>query len=301
MKKMNQKIKIRLLKSVAFIEACIIAGTFSLYKNEELSENINNYFSYKSFTKQIDDIDVEISSEYELTCLKAAMFPVTDNKDYCDYKFDGDYSKVVNNIKKNTEEFLKYKKEGYGISAFSEIEFFKDMHIDFQTVLLECLQEIANSSTNNIDEDFCHINDLRIVIADIDEYTILGSYTAYLNLISLDLEKIYLVYQQDTDNLHDFDEYLKEVLIHELGHTRQDKCNCKIIDFSVLDYFLFSHHILGEASNEDYSRYRKGTFSEDPILMYYLERKNQSLMFLLAMFNKTIQWYYYNAIYDKDV
>jgi len=221
----------------------------------------------------------------------------------CDYQFDGDIETLENTIKANSIQYLKKHSEYE--SAFLDFENDYDLvkiENDFETAFYEVFRDFLSESSNNINEDLCRIQTLKIVFSGADSSSILGKYMINDNVIVLNYQSI--LEMVDFNHSKFLDE-ITLVLDHELNHVRQSACEDRIEKgqkYESFDYIDNVCSFLLESSAESslYNIQDKDYDSED--YTYYLERKLESLFFLFAICNENADIEdYYNAIYDTDL
>lgn len=238
-------------------------------------------------------------SEFDFT-----DFPTGQN---CTYNYDGDLNKLVNQIKKNTKKYLASDTSAAHVDGLDNFEnpFYDGKGDEYQKLFIKslfyALDNIIKKSTNDLNSDLCHINDLKIVFGTSPE-GINASYVHGENLIVI--SKGFLNnYSEVPERL---DELMKTVLIHELDHCRQDPCKHLASDIaSQYDTFMDEEEIaegLTEASAEsaiynfDYAKL------SDNLYTYSYERKQESYLLLLGLLNdKTSLNDYYSGVFDNNL
>ncbi|MCM1052754.1 MAG: hypothetical protein NC483_02085 [Ruminococcus sp.] len=246
--------------------------------NENDKEDFHNFLAINKYASPLDALknyeitylneDYYLSLEYINSLIaKAKNNPVYNHKDISvDNAFDA--------IRINSENLSE--------------DLFEDNL--FSNTLKRELANIKNNSTNDVLDDLCHLTDLKIVNLPIafDAYSI---YDENSNTLIIDLVKI-----KSKENPK---EILKETLDHELNHVRQVKCNHNKNAMVSINYADFNT-ILLETSAESAMLHNGET--KDETYIYYNERKDETLLFLLGMFKKgNTADNYYNAIFNSDL
>lgn len=242
--------------------------------------------------------------------------------------FDGEVkaSNILDIISKNTLEFIKENPEYESLFInYDEIGEKFDEQVEFENQLFSVLLDIFIKSTNDISEDACKMQDLKIAFVDAPEEIegmenvhkliyhdededvdlILGVYDEEKNFILLNKEDMLKTAEIDSCS---YEDVLYLTLYHELNHMRQDKCNCRMEQdskYSSINYSQDTISTLMESSAEselynlrkDYSYLEKDHYS----YTYFKEREDESLLLLMALFSeKGTPENYYNAIFDSD-
>jgi len=225
----------------------------------------------------------------------------SNNNKTCDYKYSNNINNIVSKIELNSKEFLLKNKEFDSIYKVFDSEY----KMDFNNILKEVLEEIIKESTNNINEDICNMQTLRITITNNESMDILGYYNRDENMIAINLAAI----EQETELSinHDLIAILKKTLRHEINHLRQYPCECRKNKGQVDEYFKHDDYIssLMEASAESeiYNIGKKHTenISKNDY-SYYEERFGESLILMLALCQEDVVLEdYYNAIFDSNI
>lgn len=303
-----------ILSAIIITTSTTYTGVRKLTKKE-----LNNYQKYfKEFNldsnwDKYDNIKDEVEKLIEESNLLAS----------CPYIYDGDLDKLITTIKKNTQEYIKEHPELY--SAFltkqKNIEYnenytkenLKRYQQVFEKAIYSALEKIISKSTNNINEDICKMQKLKIVFSD-TEFGVLGIYEPKENLIIISATQIlgtisiFQILEPDQELLEEQQKLIEEVLIHELTHLRQHSCEHRTTKSGsslILNYSNPYVSTILESSAESI-KYNTG-LDEDYLsketydYTYPIERSQEGLLFLLNLFtNKEINEYY-NSILDTDI
>lgn len=292
---------------------------------KEIEENVNiikeplNFFDsyspkyyYEEYLLTDEEIDEILKLSY--------------NNVECTFEFDGNIEKIMETVKNNSIEYKKNHPEY--TSAFidytSDLELFDDQFA-FEIIFENVLKEIVEKNTNNINEDFHRMQDLKIFYGNIDTIEerderyhkiynedgnfLLGYYDKLENIIVLmneSIKEMNEAYSQITESENMYYEELYFVLSHEINHLRQMICPCRYNNES---HNIFNNHFVktlieSSAESEIYNLNKTYYFDRNRNYeyTYVSERKQESLLMLipLAKGNKKLEDYY-NAISDTDV
>ena len=263
----------------------------------KLINNITNNYNWEEFYITYDEVcNIIEMSKYNTKC---------------NYEITYDSSKIVKKIEENSLDYLKFS---FKYENIFEQELLKKSNICFEDVLKKVINDIIEKSTNDIKEDICVFQNLKIVSGNInrnnkDNITTLAEYNSLTNVIIVDLDAIK---NMDSITGEINSTYLYRTLYHELSHARQNICKCRedkgqrIYNISYL-YPYSSFMIESSAESVIYNQ----ELNEDLNIKgeiyssytYNLERTAEELFFTLALtndFSKTVDDYY-NAIFDSNV
>ena len=272
-----------------------------------------NYEEYYLTYEQVEELILEAEKEVE-----------------CHNEYSGnleeEIEELISQIEDNSLNFLEKYPEYERIlwfkdSWFEEINELKEstdidlLGMTFDITLKSTIGRCFEDATNDVAEDICKLKELSIVTKrgnfQDDDSIVLASYLPELNAIVLNVDTIYqnLLNEKNGEELGvlEFDDAIKEVLLHELNHVRQQACSCRLEEDapSALEY-QDTHSFILEASAES-ALYNQGqdleAYSKDKYdYTYYFEREKETLILLLGLFHDDIQIDdYYNAIFDSDL
>ena len=306
-------------------------NNFNNETESEKSENGLSEFENISLSSYLDAImSIPImynNEEYYITYEQVEkLIEASEKETKCSYVYDGNLDKEIENlisqIENNSIEFLENNPEyeriiwrkNYPDYVDSNMDFIK---INFNVILQSALKNILKNATNDISEDICKFKDLSIVIkkeiiSDIEGNNVLGSYDPDLNVIYLNIDSIYKIAlenkEYDDYDVIELNNVVKNTLIHELNHVRQQACSCRLkqnITYSEIGYPNCISFILESSAEsalynlkQDYSYNEKNEFD----YTYYDERTKESLILLLGLLQDDMKLEdYYNAIFDCDL
>lgn len=189
-----------------------------------------------------------------------------DKKVPCQYNFDGDYNKVIEQIKQNSKEFINkypefnycFSEDNFGLTIDNFAEVCEEQIVNVQmepNTKTQLFMEIAleytlaiykETATNNINDDIHQMNNLVVVVgdpmqfydnvylndkvkitSDYDEAVVLGIYDGDQNVIIVNAGAILLNYDYSYSHLQKQLNSLITVLIHEFNHMREHSCECR--------------------------------------------------------------------------
>lgn len=300
--------------------------------NEEVEEEIKEVDKLKiaeEYENTFSEYDVDyaledyfISHEEVEDIIKHANIETV-----CTFDEDVKASDILDIISKNTADFIKENPEYESLFIdYDEVGEKFDEQVDFENQLFSVLLDVFIKSTNDISEDACKMQDLKIAFVDTPEEIegmenvhkliyhddeedmdlILGVYDEEKNFILLNKEDMLKTAEIDSCS---YEDVLYLTLYHELNHMRQEKCNCRMEQdskYSSINYSQDAISTLMESSAEselynlkkDYSYLEKNHYS----YTYFKEREDESLLLLMALFSeKGTPEDYYNAIFDSDL
>lgn len=222
-----------------------------------------------------------------------------NTKKECDFKWDKDSDSLQELIRNNSYEYVQN-------------------HPEFQDGFLECDDEEVNASfwialgraidslkdsTNNINEDACRMQTLKIVVGNIDDDSTLAYYDDEENLIVISIDNIK---SRAKVNGIDFKQSLFYTLKHEINHVRELSCDCRlkkgdqILSIDYQDVISFLDEAPAESELYNYNL-NKIDYYNSYYYTYPFERNGEALLFVpILMENKNIDEYY-NAIFDSDI
>lgn len=277
----NEPIEETIEPSEIMPEATEKPSTVESYYLEQLN-SINPSFNYEEYYYDMDYLD-ELLEENET---------IED----CSYKFDGNIGTVVDQIIKNTNEFIK-DNDNF-TSAFANDN-------SYRSAITECLRNIATYCNNDLNSDFHQISNMAIVLGNRDYFSQENELLLYTAVYENDLN-IIIVNQELLQSIIEYNDFPKSsfiyyVISHEVNHTRQNVCPCnEDYKYSAFNYSLDGCSFLIESSAES-DLYNTRDF-EDILLQfsYQDERKSEGELFLLSILNHEDSSQYYNAIFDID-
>lgn len=253
------------------------------------------------------------------------LIEVSEKETICNYEYSGDLDEEIKNlisqIEDNSIDFLKSHPEYERIIwqkktpnlLHDDIDF---VRLNFATILQSAFKSILTNATNDISEDICKFKDISIVMTkgivnNSEKSYILGSYRPDLNIIYLNIDTIYQIIEdnKESDNvIIELSNNIKNTLIHELNHVRQQVCSCRLGQNSSYKEIGYQDNIsfILESSAEsalynlkqDNFYYEKNEFD----YTYYSEREKESLILLLGLLHDDMKVEdYYNAIFDCNL
>lgn len=248
----------------------------------ELLNSINPKFNHEEYYSDMDYLD--------------ELLKKNETIEECNYRFDGDIGSIVDQIKENTEEFVKNNSSF--TSAFVNTN-------DYRAAITKCLRNIATNCNNDLNSDFHQISNMAIVLGDEKYFSEENQTLIYTALYEDDLN-IIIINQSLLESIIEYNEFPRSTFIyyiisHEVNHTRENVCPCnEDYSYSSFNYSSDGYSFLMEAAAES-DLYNTRDF-EDILLQfsYQEERKNEGELFLLSILNKEGSSKYYNAIFDID-
>ncbi len=230
-----------------------------------------------------------------------------------------DYTESLQKIyEQYKDELLKDGKYDYELQG----------QLIFNIALEYIIYNLVLNSTNDLNEDLCKIQNLAIVEGSCNKedevvptFT-LGIYNSDTNVIVIDYE-----YNKIATFLSNFSlkpasfELFKAMtdkviatLSHELNHARQEMCEHRKIeqDHTLFNYivrvndksYLYKPIYFETSAESDLYNYEILVQNEDDNHFnhsYVYEREDESLLFLLTIFNNKPIDDYYDAIFDLDI
>ena len=284
----------------------------------------NDNFNYVNYFNSLDveykQFDASLSNQEILNIVNQSNV----NKE-CTFFFDENVIELKDKIKDNSQNFCLANTEYTSIfledSDNKKLKKIKDCCV---TVFDAIIDKFIEEATNDLDEDICHMQTLSIVLGDTSSLSnekdnnkfnfssniIEASYLDDKNVIIIDYQSCLDVYNEKS--LSDVIDSLSFTLEHELNHCRARMCSCRedYNQFKSIDYNPPYVSFLSEAFAESSLYNYNNDYDIDYILShvdyvydyaYIEERKEESLLLLLALFNEDASINdYYNAIYDTD-
>ena len=161
---------------------------------------------------------------------------------------------LVNAIKENS----LIKEKAFKLKAVDN-SLIEKVNID--KIIFESLYEFFFELNDNIQEDFCNLEDIKIIFSeDNTNYKILGNYDELNKTITIYYYNIMqLINSEDDDFVEKFSKKVKLVLQHEIAHACQDKC---------------SHRLKNSINNLDYLKYLKKGGS-----CFFIESSAESVLY----------------------
>lgn len=220
-----------------------------------------------------------------------------NTKKECDFEFDGDYDNIRNLIINNSREYVQNHPEFQGyFTEYGNAE--TRCSCNFE--LIHAIESLKDS-TNDVNEDICHMQTLKIVVGNIGNN--FGYYNDEENLIVISIDYIKLYAEEKG---LDWEEELRITLMHEINHMREFTCDCRLEkgDQTLSIDYQSAVSLLDEAPAESeiynleriyYDNYDTSNYTN------VLEREGEGFLLLpILMENKNIDDYY-NAIFDSDI
>lgn len=274
---------------------------------EEICEDYSSFFKQYKIDYNLEEY---LITEEEIN----NILTMSQLNKKCEYVSNYSSSDLIETIKNNSFDYLS-KNVNYQSTfiehTYGDDEYDKELYTDqlsFEIFLNKAINKFLEKATNDVNEDIHKMQTLKFVYGEMSQESntaTLGYYDEKENLIVLNRDCIDLVaILYDTKP-----EYvLYSTIQHELNHVRQHKCDCRITkenSYNRISYdgVSISSIIESSAESEIYnldkqlSFIRKATYEYS----YSEERKNESLLFLLALFNEGADIEdYYNSIFDVD-
>lgn len=258
-----------------------------------------------SYKEYISNINPEYKND-EIYTKNVGLVNFTElrNTKKCPAKFDYKSDKFIDNlvetIKRNSNSYyFKNKSSNHHYDFESAFILDGDNNFNlktqkmFEKALPKVLKKIIETSTNDIEEDICRMQTLKIVFTKTDK-GIAGFYVNTENMLGL--SRVMTDYGQ---------EELEHVLEHELNHLRQSDCQHKYNgNYSLVPETLFSDDPWYMESSPDSficnqnldSNYKKDANRKNDKI------KEESFLLLLGLFHDDVTLDdYYNAIFDNDI
>lgn len=274
-----------------------------------LEEKYQDYFNYfKNVKLNYNREDLYSTKEELLTIINYQKYSS------CQYNFDEDIKKLVSIIVENTEDYLSSHHEFR--NPFDR-QFLDEalLDVDFLMLLERTLDELFINAENDFAEDVCRMQDLKIVLGSIEskkDTITMASFLRRENVIIVSDEAILKVLSNaGVINDSVIEKEMIHVLKHELNHVRQLDCLCirnskNIINNLRYDELYVPFYV--ESSAES-AIYNEGQWNKDAVFLnelsieytYYTERKFESLLQLLSIFDESVGLNdYYEAIFSGD-
>ena len=259
----------------------------------------NNEFNLEKYIKAIDNIKVYYKHQkyYPTTNDTFKQFAdASTTTTKCDYIFSGDTHIIGTKLLENSQKYISENPK-YVIpfkDESSKNEELITQQIWFEITLYKIIGSWDNN-TNNINEDFCSLEDYSIVFSfDEEEYENLLAYTTHNTLIIFPKR----IQQHAAIVNETFEDTLYAVMNHQLNIIRQRACKCRISRGQ--SYFQIPTKTLTDAASE------AGTKDYDNPTMYslnyYDEKESEELLLTLGLFRDGTTYNdYYNAIYNSDL
>ena len=230
------------------------------------------------------------------------------NNSNCHYVYDGKLNQIIDKIEQNSNTYALIHPEYQ--SMFEDKELKNDQ--TFKEILSQVLNDIIETATNDINEDLCQISSL-IIVSKPSNHKDIGNYNEQENRIILNPKKI-----AEYEEKYNVKNYLEDVIVHEINHSRQFPCSCQTSNFeeeSTLEYeqifnkdYCTPFYIETSAESAIYNLNQNQSFQSKNIeqentinSIYEEEKKEESLLLTLSLYqpNQSIE-NYYNAIFDND-
>lgn len=281
----------------------------SKYQNETLEETVESSeimpesteepSTIKSiYLEQLNSINPEFNYEeyyYDMDYLDK-LLEENEKIEECSYVFDGNIGSVVDQIVKNTNEFVR--ENGEYTSPFVR-------STSYRSAITKCLRDIATNCNNDLNSDFHQISNMAIVLGNENYFNQENDNLLYTAIYENDMNVI-VVNQKLLESIIEYNKFSESsfvyyIISHEVNHARQNVCPCnEDYRYSNFNYSLDGYSFLMESSSEsDLYNMRD---MEDILLQfsYQNERKNEGELFLLSILNHDDSSQYYNAIFDID-
>ena len=276
------------IRFISFVLA--LTTPFILLKTNSKGNDYSEYISMVTSVLDTYNLADSYNTDYNADLIRyAANHTVSKHKEEII-----DIQHLCNIIEENSNNYGNYSPFLNGSLSKEDYDLFYKCFVD---AINTCL-----SSTNNLSEDYCKFKSLKIAFKEIPDKTIIANCNNNDNLITVDLEKIKLVYplsypQQEIS----FEQYLFYTLLHELDHVKQQKCDCRTNQPNkTVRVKCFSSFIESSAESAIYNYY--GIEDDEYNGPYENLRKQECLVLLMATFkeNRTVNQYY-DAIFDADI
>lgn len=220
-----------------------------------------------------------------------------NTKKECDFQWDEDSLKLRNLIINNSREYVQNHPEFQAcFTEYGNAETRNSCGLELIGVI-----DSLKDCTNDINEDICRMQTLKIVVGNIGNN--FGYYNDEENLIVISVDNIKL----DAEEYGlDWEEELRITLMHEINHMRERTCDCRLGkgDETLSINYQSAVSLLDEAPAESeiynleriyYDNYNTSDY------VNVLERDKEGFLLLpILMENKNIDEYY-NAIFDSDI
>ena len=300
----------------SLILAVIIATTSSTYTGtRKLTKK--ELDSYQKYFKEFN-LDSEYDKYEDIKYKVDELMQTGLSLNECPYEYEGTIELLVSKIKLNTMKYIQDYSDIYypfktnlknikyeGDYTKENLERYQEV---FEKVIYSALEKLITSAGNNINEDICKIQDLKIVFAD-TKFGLYGIYEPEENLIIISANQVIgyteKIFEEDITAQQ---KRLEEVFSHELNHLRQHTCKHRIVSSTkpfCLNYSAPIVSTIVESSVESY-HYNLGIdenylTKETYDYSYPTERSQEGLLFLLSLFNGKELKEYYNSIMDTDI
>lgn len=260
----------------------------------------NNYneFNIEKYIKNIDKIEVNYKhKKYYPT--KNDTFKIymnaTTTATKCEYQFNGDIDTVCDKLIENSKQYIK-NNPNYIMPFKDESSQDKELmtqQLNFEATLYQILGNWKNN-TNNINEDFCSLENYSIVFSfNEEEYDSMLAYTTHNTLVIFPKR----IQVQATKFNENWEELLYSVMNHQLNIIRQRACKCRI--YRAQSYFQIPTKTLTYAAASE-TKYYNNTSKYNHI--FYSEKQSEKLLLTLGLFRDDVTYDdYYNAIYNSDL
>lgn len=277
-------------------------SSITVSKNKDLSEIVSRYRSLiMAYNGLYPYSEYYLTHEEFLNILEGAK----KDKD-CSYsykKLDEEIKNVSKKICENTREAIE-SPSTKDILATLEIDIdLEDITSEgLELILDDILSDIFKNATNDINEDFCVLSNIRIIISNKNIGDFGGIWLPSIDTICVNYPAI-VKSSQNTGM--DERRILFLTIKHELEHVRQTKCKHNLDD-EWTDFVYLRHCVpfIMESSAES-SLYNLGIDSNYKYegrfqYSYSEEREYESILLLLGITNESVDGYY-NAIFDSDL
>lgn len=253
--------------------------------------------------------DVKISYDNEEVYISSSDVSEIIDDSFSNYecKNENMYNSDVlfNIIKSNSADYVLNNKGVYSSFSYSDCD---EEQIAFEGALKRYLDEYYESASNDVMEDICNFSSLKIVFKSVplinSSYKVYGTYDNEENVMFLYPDNIR---NKALKNNKTFEEEMYYTIKHEFNHVRQMICGCKLDAGDAYDVFKFDKYysfILEACAESEFYNSEKSLNENiffSPLYVYDQERKEEALLFLLAMFGEYDIDEYYNRMFDADL
>ena len=305
-------------------EKNIIGYNVSREEKNRRNEVADNYIKYYS--------DYEVNYNYEQFFLTNEEIDNLYNEQNlrldCEFVNSDTILTLYDKIMKNSLDYVKKYPEYESCFVNNNCNDKKEW--SFRYIFSLIFNEHIENSNNNIDEDVCRMQNLKIVFDDnCEDETVVGWYDSDLNVIYLCRNNIMNFinnYLDENDigcnkNSSVYKDYLWNyyywVLSHELEHLWHTMCNCVSSELVGRTIFSYSKNkdgfyyvsVFSESSAESVFKnfnnddnFCGNNMTDDYNYSYTNEIEKESLFMLLSLFNNNVSISdYYSAIGNVDI
>ena len=283
--------------------------------NEQKVKIADKYYSFFRGKNLYNEHDLLNATNAEIK----QVVENSKNNYSCDYiYYPGNWLDLYNMI---IEKSAKYEKDNYSdnsISVFVPIcdgLELNESQIMMSNIIKDIIKKWDTYACNDKNEDACRFSDLKIsIVKEYEEPDVFGYYLNDENLIVLVYNNILnlsndLLFKLDHNNAS-FSEIIESTLEHEINHMRQHPCKCRVkkgqqctlakSSYSEIGSLLVESSAESALYNENLDNGYFYTFGSDGC-SYNVERKAESELMLLSIFNSYSIDDYYKAVFDCDL